>query len=113
MQIAVASGKGGTGKTMVATSLALSLSSAPGDQVPLLFLDCDVDAPNAHLFLHPSFEQNGPADVLIPVVDQAACTACGKCVEVCQFHALALIGKRVMVFPQLCHGCGPRCATCG
>jgi MinD superfamily P-loop ATPase len=75
----------------------------------VLFLDCDVEAPNAHLFLRPQINQQQEAVILLPHIDPALCTACGKCVEVCQFHALALIGKKVLVFPQLCHGCG----SCG
>ena len=102
MKIAVASGKGGTGKTMVATSLALSLVDT--NQVKLM--DCDVEAPNAHLFLHPKIFQQIPATIRIPIIDPERCTLCGKCVEVCQFHALAKVGKTIMVFPQLCHGCG-------
>jgi MinD superfamily P-loop ATPase len=106
MQIAVASGKGGTGKTTIATSLALSLVNETRKADALLFLDCDVEAPNAHLYLKPTYHREQKAIILIPEVNQELCTACGKCVEVCQFHALALIGKKVLVFPQLCHGCG-------
>jgi MinD superfamily P-loop ATPase len=102
MRIAVASGKGGTGKTTIATSLALSLSSTQ----PVLFLDCDVEAPNAHLYLQPRIDNQEVSAIWVPQIDPAKCSACGKCVEVCQFHALALIGKKVLVFPQLCHGCG-------
>lgn len=102
MNLAVASGKGGTGKTTVATSLALSLIGSY--QVKLI--DCDVEAPNAHLFLHPVIEKNLPAVIQIPKINPVTCTVCGRCVEVCQFHALAKVGKVIMVFPQLCHGCG-------
>jgi len=102
-RIAVASGKGGTGKTTVATSLALCLA---GDGRAPLFLDCDVEAPNAHLFLKPTFEQRSDVGVLIPRVDEALCTHCGRCAEVCQYHAIAVLGKKVLVFSQLCHGCG-------
>ena len=69
-------------------------------------MDCDVEAPNAHLFLRPEFDRQDPAIILIPEINKELCTLCGKCVEVCQFHALAKLGSTVMVFPQLCHGCG-------
>jgi MinD superfamily P-loop ATPase len=112
MRIAVASGKGGTGKTTVATSLALSLNAGvegalpESVSLPPLFLDCDVEAPNAHLFLKPVFEQRQEVGIQIPQVDEARCTHCGRCAEVCQYHAIAVLGKKVLVFPQLCHGCG-------
>ena len=109
MQIAVASGKGGTGKTMVATSLALSLAAG---QDPVWLLDCDVEAPNAHLFLQPDILQQQAAVILIPEIQSELCTLCGKCVEVCQFNALAKIGKSILVFDQLCHGCGSCCWNC-
>ena len=112
MQIAVASGKGGTGKTTAATSLALSLAPALANRQPVIFLDCDVEAPNAHLYLHPRINRQQEAVIYIPQVDPGLCTACGRCVEVCQFHALALIGKKVLVFPQLCHGCGSCTLNC-
>jgi len=102
IRIAVASGKGGTGKTTVAASLALSLAG----QTSLNFLDCDVEAPNAHLLLNPQFNLQKSAVTLIPEILPEKCNLCGKCVEVCQFHALAKIGKNILVFPQLCHGCG-------
>ncbi|MFZ2098378.1 MAG: ATP-binding protein [Anaerolineales bacterium] len=110
MIITVASGKGGTGKTMVATSLALSL--AVDLTPPPLFLDCDVEAPNAHLFLHPRFEEKRDVVLLIPDVDETICTHCGKCAEVCQYHAIAVLGQKTLVFPQLCHGCGSCTALC-
>lgn len=106
MQIAVASGKGGTGKTTLATSLALSLVG----QEQVRYLDCDVEAPNGHLFLKPDYSEQLEAVIWIPQIQTEKCTACGKCVEVCQFHALAKVGKTILVFPQLCHGCGS-CAT--
>ena len=111
MRIAVASGKGGTGKTTVATSLALSLAS-DSTRPPPLFLDCDVEAPNAHLFLRPTVERRQEVGILIPRVDEAKCTHCGKCAEVCQYHAIAVLGKKVLVFAQLCHGCGSCALIC-
>lgn len=112
MQIVVASGKGGTGKTTVATSLALSLAKISTNSNPVIFLDCDVEAPNAHLYLHPRLDRQQEAVILLPQIDPVLCTACGRCVEVCQYHALALIGKKVLVFPQLCHGCGSCTLNC-
>lgn len=111
MIIAIASGKGGTGKTMVATSLAFSLAATSSEQPPL-FLDCDVEAPNAHLFLHPTIDESREVRLLIPAVDEAKCTHCGKCAEVCQYHAIAVLGQKTLVFPQLCHGCGSCTALC-
>lgn len=105
MRITVASGKGGTGKTTVATSLALSLGAGTAD-LPPLFLDCDVEAPNAHLFLKPVFKNRKDVSILIPSVDESKCTGCGDCAEVCEYHAIAVLNKKVLVFPQLCHGCG-------
>ncbi|MDI6768927.1 MAG: ATP-binding protein [Anaerolineales bacterium] len=110
MKITIASGKGGTGKTTIATSLALSLAAELTP--PPLFLDCDVEAPNAHLFLKPTFEQRQDVGILIPRVDEAKCTHCGKCAEVCQYHAIAVLGTKTLVFPQLCHGCGSCTALC-
>jgi MinD superfamily P-loop ATPase len=107
MRIAVASGKGGTGKTTVATSLALSLNVSR-----TLLLDCDVEAPNAHLFLAPTFERREEVGILIPEVDEGRCTFCGRCAEVCQFHAIAVIGQKTLVFPELCHGCGSCILNC-
>lgn len=112
MIITVASGKGGTGKTTVATSLALSLVGNETNGGMPLFLDCDVEAPNAHLFLNPTIERRQDVNVLIPEVDIAKCTSCGRCSEVCQWHAIAVVGQKVLVFPQLCHGCGSCTLAC-
>lgn len=100
MIVAIASGKGGTGKTTVAVNLARVL----GDQVELL--DCDVEAPNDHLFLHPRIERSEPAGVPVPRVDHDRCTLCGECADICQYNAIAVLRTGVMVFPELCHGCG-------
>ncbi len=100
MIISVASGKGGTGKTLVATSLALSLEK------DLQFLDCDVEEPNAHIFFKPVIHRQQIVSIPIPQVNEGKCTFCGKCAEVCAFNAIAVMPKKVLVFPELCHGCG-------
>jgi MinD superfamily P-loop ATPase len=102
MIISIASGKGGTGKTLVATSLALSLKDK--DRVQLL--DCDVEEPNVHIFLKPALTRSEPVCIQIPKVDEKKCTYCGKCAEVCAYNAIAVLPDRVLVFPELCHGCG-------
>lgn len=102
MIISVASGKGGTGKTLVATSLALSLKDS--DRVQLL--DCDVEEPNDHVFLKPEITDSKAVSILVPRVDEDRCTYCGRCAEVCAYHAIAVLGNHVLTFPQLCHGCG-------
>jgi len=102
MIISVASGKGGTGKTLVATSLALSLKGKGKVQL----LDCDVEEPNAHIFLRSTTNQSQPVFLPIPKVDETKCTYCGKCAEVCAYNAIAVIKQKVLVFPELCHGCG-------
>ncbi|MBA7470481.1 Iron-sulfur cluster carrier protein [subsurface metagenome] len=102
MIISVASGKGGTGKTLVATSLALSLQN----RKPVQFLDCDVEEPDAHIFLKPSLNHKQAVSIPIPQVDEGKCTYCGKCAEVCAYNAIAVIGEKVLIFPELCHGCG-------
>ena len=106
MIISIASGKGGTGKTTVATNLALVLS----DRVELL--DCDVEEPNAHLFLKPQIDRTEQVDTPIPLVDEAKCTFCRKCAEICRFNAIAVVGRKVLVFPELCHSCGGCVAVC-
>ena len=102
MIISVASGKGGTGKTLVATSLALSLKDTDGVQL----LDCDVEEPNAHIFLKPVIMGSEAVAIAVPNVDETKCTYCGRCAEVCAYHAIAVLGNHVLTFPQLCHGCG-------
>lgn len=100
MIIAIASGKGGTGKTLVSTSLAISL----GKNVQII--DCDVEEPNSHIFIKPTIDKSEPASIPVPQVNEAKCTFCGKCKEVCAFNAIAVIADHVLVFPELCHGCG-------
>jgi MinD superfamily P-loop ATPase len=122
MIITVASGKGGTGKTTVAVSLALSITAdhrtLTDDRAdPLLscnplFLDCDVEEPNAALFLRPTIKERREVGQMIPEVDFEKCTYCGRCAEVCQYHAIAVVGEKVLVFPELCHGCGSCTLNC-
>ncbi len=104
MKIAVASGKGGTGKTLVATNLASVLSSEHSTAL----LDCDVEAPNDHLFLRPTIVDQQVVAKRIPVVDEDLCTGCGACHRACEFGAIARIEGQLLVFEELCHGCG-RC----
>jgi MinD superfamily P-loop ATPase len=102
MIISVASGKGGTGKTLVATSLALSLRER--DNVQLL--DCDVEEPNDHVFMKPTISRSEAVSIPVPSVDESKCTHCGKCGEVCAYNAIAVTKQKVLIFPELCHGCG-------
>lgn len=102
MIISVASGKGGTGKTLVATSLAISLRA----RQPVQLLDCDVEEPNDHVFLRPTITERQTVNIMVPQVDENQCTYCGKCARVCAYHAIAVLSDRILVFPQLCHGCG-------
>ncbi len=102
MIISIASGKGGTGKTTVAINLALALA----DSQSLKFLDCDVEEPNAHFFLKPKLSQKIPVSIPIPEINKEKCDFCGKCAEICEYNALAVLKDTVLVFAELCHGCG-------
>lgn len=108
MKIAIASGKGGTGKTTVSTNLARILSGKQQVQ----YLDCDVEEPNAHLFLHPQITNRYDACTLIPQIDEAVCDNCGKCSEFCYFNAIATLANTTLVFPELCHSCGGCLRVC-
>lgn len=99
MIISIASGKGGTGKTTVATNLAVCL------EIPVQLLDCDVEEPNSHLFIKPEIKNMETVYTPVPVVDADKCDLCGRCAEVCQFKAIAVLGEMVLVFPELCHSC--------
>jgi MinD superfamily P-loop ATPase len=107
--VAIASGKGGTGKTTVATNLA-SVAAALGRKTQLL--DCDVEAPNAHLFLDPAIEYNEKVGVPVPKVDLDKCDACGECGQICRFSAIVSLQTKPLVFPELCHGCGGCVQVC-
>jgi len=99
MIISVASGKGGTGKTTVATNLALSIGKTQ-------FIDCDVEEPNANIFLKAKIKEYEDVSVSIPEMDKEKCDYCGKCSEFCVYNALAVVPSDVLVFPELCHSCG-------
>ncbi|KUK99373.1 MAG: Iron-sulfur cluster-binding/ATPase domain protein [Parcubacteria bacterium 32_520] len=104
MIISVASGKGGTGKTTIAVNLALVLAKDKEKNVQ--FLDCDVEEPNAHLFLKPVIISSESVKIPVPKINDKKCNYCGKCAEVCVFNAIAVTKNKVLVFPGLCHGCG-------
>lgn len=109
MKLAVLSGKGGTGKTTVAVNLASSLAEK-GEKV--LFLDTDVEEPNAGLYLKPVLEESLPVTIPFPEIDQENCDYCGECANFCQFNALAVAEGVVLTFPELCHGCGGCVLVC-
>lgn len=106
MILSIASGKGGTGKTTVATNLALSL----GEGVQLL--DCDVEEPNSALFVQPEWTSREIVYAMVPEVDEDACTRCGQCAELCQFKAISVLGNTILTFPELCHSCGGCMRVC-
>jgi MinD superfamily P-loop ATPase len=122
MIITVASGKGGTGKTMVAVNLALAVASGQatserGDTPDrydgrILVLDCDVEAPNDHLFLRPTFKGQEEVTLLAPEIDFDKCTYCGRCADACNYNALAVVRDQVLFFSELCHGCGACALVC-
>lgn len=102
MNLVIASGKGGTGKTTVAVNLALVMR----EEKEVQLLDCDVEEPNAHLFLKPDFQTSAQVGIPVPEINRGRCSCCKRCTEVCAFHALAVIKDNVLVFAELCHGCG-------
>ena len=105
MRIAVLSGKGGTGKTLLSVNLAAVAKES-------VYVDCDVEEPNGHLYFKPLIITAEKVHVPLPVVDPGKCTGCGKCVDFCQFHALAHTGKSLMVFEDICHSCGGCLLVC-
>ena len=107
MKLAVASGKGGTGKSMVAANLAFTLSRSE----PVTLVDCDVEEPNLHLFF-PAPATTREVTMPVPVVDETKCQHCGKCGEFCQYGALTVLSNRILFFPELCHSCGGCMLVC-
>jgi MinD superfamily P-loop ATPase len=105
MIVSVASGKGGTGKTSVAVNMTLSIGNVQ-------LLDCDVEEPNAHLFLNPKINQIQAVTVSVPFVHEKLCDHCGKCADFCQYNALFVGSDKVLVFPDLCHSCGGCALVC-
>jgi MinD superfamily P-loop ATPase len=103
LKIAIASGKGGTGKTTIATNLAVTLADS-GKEV--VYLDCDVEEPNGHIFIKPEIGQSIKVGQPVPEVDYQRCDFCGECARICQFNALAVVPDKVIIFPELCHSCG-------
>ena len=108
MRIAIASGKGGAGKTTVTASLA----RVWGAETPLVVADTDVEAPNLHLFLPPDLTARERVDLEVPVWDKERCTLCGACRDICRYKAIARFASTLQFFPDMCHGCGGCFAVC-
>ena len=106
MIIAVASGKGGTGKTTVAVNLAICLRE------PVTLMDCDVEEPNCHIFLNPEIQCRERVSLPFPIVDESLCDGCGECGRACQYNAIVALKTKSLVFPSLCHGCGACVNAC-
>lgn len=106
MIVAIASGKGGTGKTTVAASLCSVWDG------PVTAMDLDVEEPNLHLFLNPEIRGSSKAVMEVPLIDEAKCNLCGECSDICQFKAISLLGEVLLVFPEMCHGCGACLEVC-
>lgn len=109
MKIAIASGKGGTGKSTVSVNVARLLSPKTGG---VALLDCDVEEPNCHLFLKPPFDVSEPVCISAPEFDYRKCQLCGRCVKACEFNALAMAGINILLFEELCHGCNACRISC-
>lgn len=106
IKLAIASGKGGTGKTTLAVALAQASLS------PVHLLDCDVEEPNSHLFVKPQFNAQQTVNVAVPKLDNTLCTHCGQCADFCQFNALVCLPQKTMIFSELCHSCGGCMRVC-
>jgi MinD superfamily P-loop ATPase len=109
MRVAIASGKGGTGKTTLAVCLAQALGER---RERVTYVDCDVEEPNGHIFLKPTFDGAVPVELLVPSDQVEGCTGCGRCTEFCEFNAIVNVRDTVLVFPDLCHGCGGCVMVC-
>ena len=109
MIITVASGKGGTGKTTFAVNLAYALAR---EKHSVRLLDCDVEEPNDHLFVHPEFNSKENVTALKPVLEPDKCTGCGKCAEACNYNAIAVVKGHCLIFSELCHSCGACAYVC-
>jgi MinD superfamily P-loop ATPase len=105
MIVAIASGKGGTGKTSLAVNMALSIGRCQ-------LLDCDVEEPNAYLFLQSNLISTQPVYTTIPRIDVDLCDYCGECANFCQYKALFALKDQILVFPELCHSCGGCTLVC-
>jgi len=109
IRIAVASGKGGTGKTTIATSLALAMA---GQGEHVAYVDCDVEEPNGHIFLEPAILRSRAVTMPVPEVNETLCSSCGACGEACRYSAIVALPNKVITFPKLCHGCGGCALAC-
>lgn len=105
LKIAILSGKGGTGKTLLSVNLAAAALNS-------VYVDCDVEEPNGHLFFKPEWDMKKKISVKIPHVDKQKCDGCKKCVEFCNFNALAYINKNLKIFDDICHSCGGCILVC-
>jgi MinD superfamily P-loop ATPase len=106
MKLAIASGKGGTGKTTLAVALAQAANE------PVTLIDCDVEEPNGHIFVNPQLTTHEYVNVAIPVLDASKCTNCGKCGDICEFNAIVTIVDQTMIFAEMCHSCGGCILVC-
>lgn len=105
MMVAVLSGKGGTGKTLVSVNLAAVAEKS-------IYIDCDVEEPNGHLFFKPENVREEEVSVKIPVVDEELCNGCRRCVDFCQFNALSYVKDKLIIFEDICHSCGGCALLC-